>query len=89
MKQIQISAPLIALLFLSGCASINEGYKSYDPSRRYLATERYFSEPIKVPPTLSDNKLEEYYPVPNVGLQSKLDKPSLTPPSNTLRSESL
>lgn len=78
---------LTASLMLAGCSTIDEGYKNYDPSRRYLKTDLYFSDPIQVPPTLSNNKLEEYYPVPNVAVKSNEDKPALTPPSNSLKSE--
>jgi uncharacterized lipoprotein len=81
-----IMLPLITgSLLLAGCSSVNEGYKKYDPTRRYLRTDAYFSEPIAVPPTLSDNKLEEYYPVPDVATKSAADKPSLSPPSNTIK----
>ena len=75
------------MLGSAGCATIDDGYKKYDPSRRYLETDLYFSDPIDVPPTLSNNKLEEYYPVPNVAAKSTMDKPELTPPSNSMKSE--
>ena len=78
---------LSASLLLAGCATIDEGYKKYDPTRRYLETDLYFSDPIEVPPTLSNNKLEEYYPVPEVAVKSNTDKPELTPPSNSMKSE--
>ncbi len=72
-------------LILSGCASMQEGYKKYDPSRSYLYTEKHFSDPIQVPPSYSDNRLEEYYPVPDVALDSIQEKPDLNPPSNSIK----
>lgn len=83
--------PLLAgsMLLTAGCASVDERYKDYDPSRRYLKTEAYFSDPISVPPSLSSNRLEEYYPVPGLVpgklAVDKSDKPALAPPSNTIK----
>lgn len=76
---------LTGAALLSGCASVHETYKDYDPSRKYLRTEAYFSEPIQVPATLSDNKLEDYYPVPQASGKITDDKLSLIPPSNSLK----
>lgn len=76
---------MVAVFFLAGCTSIQEGYKKYDPSRKYLYTEQHFSDPIEVPPTFSDNRLEEYYPVPDVALDSAAEKPELDPPSNSIK----
>ncbi len=77
---------LTASIILAGCSTVHESYKNYDPTRRYLRTDAYFSDPISVPPTLSKNKIEEYYPIPQIsGEVAEGDKPSLIPPSNTMR----
>ncbi len=75
---------LLGSMILTGCSSVSESYKNYDPTRRYLRTDAYFSDPISVPPTLSDNKMEEYYPVPELPKDKSGDKPSLNPPSNSM-----
>lgn len=76
---------LVGTIIITGCSTVSEGYKNYDPTRRYLRTDAYFSDPISVPPSLSKNKMEEYYPVPELSGEIKdADKPSLVPPSNSM-----
>lgn len=78
---------LVGTIIITGCSSMSDSYKNYDPSRRYLRTDAYFSDPIAVPPSLSNNKIEEYYPVPrSSGDITRGDKPSLVPPSNSMGS---
>jgi uncharacterized lipoprotein len=85
LRRARVLALLTASFILAGCTTIDNSYKKYDPSRKYLHSDLYFSEPIEVPPTLSKNKLEDYYPVPEVTGKQTDDKPQLTPPSNTIK----
>lgn len=84
-KQARVLSLLTASFIMAGCSTIDNSYKKYDPSRKYLHSDLYFSEPIEVPPTLSKNKLEDYYPVPEVTGKPTNDKPKLMPPSNTIK----
>lgn len=86
LTRILIVPCLMGSLILTGCSSVNESYKNYDPTRRYLRTDAYYSKPIAVPPKLSNQKIEEYYPIPQVsGDLNAGDNPSLVPPSNSIR----
>jgi uncharacterized lipoprotein len=87
LRTVSILTLLTSTLSLVGCASMQESYKGYDPTRRYLKTEQYFSDPIDLPPAMSSTKLEEYYPVPEISMKSDEDKPSLIPPSNSMKTD--
>lgn len=86
-KRIALLVLPVLILALVGCQTVDNGYKKYDPTRRYLNTSLYFSEPLEVPATLGNAKLDDYYPIPDVAIKEKTDKPSLAPPSNSMNEE--
>lgn len=76
----------ICAVTLCSCATMEEKYKNYDQSRKYLHEEKYQDDPIIVPQKFSHNKIEDHYPVPPA-TKITTNEPSLEPPSNTIKDE--
>ncbi|MCH9769579.1 MAG: outer membrane protein assembly factor BamC [Gammaproteobacteria bacterium] len=79
MKFIKVSLLLFVAFLLAACAEFGLGHKD----RRYAKHATVIPK-MKIPPATGVPKIESYYPIPKIALNSQEKKPSILPPGSKI-----